>query len=112
MSTSRGMEKQFVSERIEPVSDTIGTAGMVCGEPGLPGAFSWRGKEYVVARVMEKWKETSPCKSGGGEQYVRKHWFRIQTVDGREMVIYFERQARSRSQRLQRWWLYTVRTCL
>ena len=102
------MGEQFVSERIQPVGNTMGAQGAASGEPGLPGMFHWRGEEIAVETVVEKWKETSRCKSGGDEQYVRKHWFRIRASDGREMKIYFERQARSRSQRMQRWWLYTV----
>jgi len=102
------MGEQFVSERIQPVKDAISTVGMAVGEPGFPEKFLWRRKEYAVAGVLEKWKDTSRCKSGGNEQYVRRHWYRIQTTDGSEMKIYFERQARSKNQRLQRWWLYTV----
>ena len=100
---------RFVSERIEPVSHTIGSAGVIRGEPGLPEVFRWRGKEYAVARVLESWKDTSACKHGGGEQYVRKHWFRFDTADGCEMTVYFERQAASRRERKHRWWLYTMR---
>ena len=102
------MHEQFISERIEPVKGTISTRGAVLGEPGFPGMFHWRDRDIVVADIIEKWKETSRCRSGSNEQYVRKHWFRIRTTDHSEMKIYFERQARSRSQRLQRWWLYTL----
>jgi hypothetical protein len=84
------------------------TGRMARGEPGLPGRFLWRGQEYVVERVLEQWKETSPCTSGSGERYVRKHWYRIRTTSGSEMRIYFERQARSARERKRRWWLYTV----
>lgn len=99
---------QFISEQIRPVEGTIDTKSMVIGEPGLPQRFIWRDREYMVHEVLEKWKETGPCKSGGGEQYVRKHWFRIRTVDGLEMKLYFERQPRSKSQRFARWWIFTI----
>jgi phosphoribosylglycinamide formyltransferase-1 len=80
---------------------------MCAGEPGLPLRFLWRGTQYEVARVVEKWKTTGPCRHGSGEQYVRKHWFRVELTDGSRMEIYFDRQARTR-QKLQRWWLASL----
>lgn len=80
---------------------------MSVGEPGLPARFVWRGTEYGVAQVLEKWKATGPCRHGSGEQYVRRHWFRVETTDGTQMEIYFDRQPRSR-QKKQRWWLATI----
>ena len=51
-----------------------------------------------LAKVLETWKQSGPCKSGSNEKYLRKHWFRIRTTDGLEMEIYFDRQARSKHQ--------------
>ena len=102
------MPEEFVSERIVPVPGTFDTRGMTAGAPGLPKRFVWRGNEYTVAEVVETWKETSNCKHGSSEQYVRKHWFRIRTTAGDEMKLYFERQARSRRELKTRWWLYTI----
>jgi len=102
------MREEFVSEPIRPVAGTADTRAMTTGAPGLPGRFLWRDREYAVAAVLETWKETSRCKSGSDEQYVRKHWYRVRTEDGAEMKLYFERQARSARQRKARWWLYTV----
>jgi hypothetical protein len=101
--------ERFVSEPIEPAPGSFDTAGMTRGEPGLPGRFAWRGREYEVAETLETWKETAPCHHGSDEQYVRKHFFRVRTACGREMTLYFERQARSRRERKKRWWLFTVR---
>lgn len=103
------MQDEFVSEAIKPVEGTFDTAGMVCGEPGLPGRFLWRGKEYEVAEVLEKWKESGRCKSGSMEMYLRKHWFKIRCSGGLEMTIYFERQPRAKRENKARWWLYTVK---
>jgi len=100
--------EQFIGERIEPAGDEVDTAEMAIGRPGLPRAFTWRGERCDVARVLATWKETGPCRHGSGEQYVRKHWFRVRAADGREMKLYFERQARSARQARARWWLYTV----
>ena len=102
------MNEEFVSEPIVPVAGTFDATGMTRGEPGLPSRFVWREREYTTADVLEACKETGPCRSGGPEQYLRKHWFKIRTDDGLEMTIYFERQARSKSQSKKRWWLYTI----
>jgi len=99
--------KEFVSEPVIPVAGSFDTSSMTTGEPGLPARFAWRGAEYEIARVLEKWKTTGPCRHGSGEQYVRRHWFRVETTDQCVMELYFDRQPRSR-QKMQRWWLATV----
>jgi phosphoribosylglycinamide formyltransferase-1 len=101
-------EEILISESITPVLGTMDVSAMTRGEPGLPGKFIWRGKEYEVAEVIEQWKDTGPCWSGSGERYVRKHWFRVKTTDGSVMKFYFERQARSRALAKKRWWLHSV----
>jgi len=93
--------QKFVSEAIIP---TLLAAPAVIGEPGIPIRFHWRDAEYEIARVIEKWKTTGDCRHGSGERYVRRHWYRVETTDGTEMRIYFERQARSK-QNKKRWWL-------
>ena len=103
------MTERFISESIKPVAGTFDTAGMARGEPGLPGRFVWRDKEYEVADVLKKWQELGPCKSSSSEMYLRKHWFEIRCSDGTEMTIYFERQPRSKRQNKTRWWLHTVK---
>lgn len=100
-------DKEFVSEPIDPVASSFDTSAMHAGEPGLPLSFRWRGTEYRVARVLGTWKTTGGCRSGTAEQYTRKHWYRIETADGIQMEIYFDRQARTR-QTTQRWWLATI----
>jgi hypothetical protein len=102
------MDEDFISESIKPVAGTFNLAAMARGEPGLPGRFLWRRKEYAVADVLEVWKEDGPCRSGSPEMYLRKHWYKIRTADGLIMTLYFERQARSKGQQKIRWWLYTV----
>ncbi len=105
----RHEQDEFVSESIKPVEGTFDSAGMTRGEPGLPGRFVWRDKEYAVAEVLEKWQQLGQCKSGASEKYLRKHWFKIKCSDGSEMTIYFERQPRTKRQNKTRWWLYTVK---
>lgn len=99
--------KEFVSEAITPVPGAFASAAMATGEPGLPQRFRWRDTDYEVARVLGTWKTTSGCRNGGREQYVRKHWFRVELTDGSQVEIYFDRQPRS-PQKKQRWWLASI----
>jgi len=103
-------QEEFVGEALEPLEGGFTTAGVAPGEPVLPARFRWRGREYMIERVLRTWKEASGCKHGSGESYLRKHWYHIRTTDGVELKIYFERQARSASQRRKRWWIYTARS--
>ncbi len=100
--------KEFVSEPITPLDASFDLALMPAGEPGLPRRFRWRDTVYEVKRVSARWKTVGPCRNGSREQYVRKHWFRVETTGGEEMEIYFDRQPRSGRSK-QRWWLATVR---
>jgi hypothetical protein len=109
MRAPADLEEQFISERIRPAPEAIETFRMARGEPGLPRRFTWRNREYVVAKVIESWKELGPCSSGADEQYVRKHWLRIETACGEEMRIYCDRQAKPGSDPKARWWLYAIR---
>lgn len=104
------MTDQFVSEAIEPIDGTFDTAGMARGEPGLPGRFRWRGREYAVDEVMDRWKESGPCRNGADEVYLRKHWYKLRTDDGVVMKLYFQRQPKrgSAGKKQPRWWLYTI----
>lgn len=101
------MSEKLVSEAIAVDPDDL-EPPIAIGEPGAPRRFVWRGDAVDVTRVLGRWRETRGCTHGSGEQYAFKHWFDIETRDGRRMKIYFERKARSRSQAKRRWWLYTV----
>ncbi|HUT58324.1 MAG TPA: DUF6504 family protein [Phycisphaerae bacterium] len=100
--------EQFVSEPITPVPGTADVRAMARGEPGLPGRFTWRGREYRVAEVIQSWKTSGPCRSGGGEVYLRRHWHKILTEPCQVMKVYCERQARSSRRPKARWWLYSI----
>lgn len=103
--------EQFVGERITPVPGALDFSSSAPGEPALPMEFTWRGEQVKIREVSRRWKSASGCRGGSNEQYVRKHWYEIQTTDGRQMKIYFDRQARSRRQRKSRWWLYSIARC-
>jgi phosphoribosylglycinamide formyltransferase-1 len=101
------MTERFVSESIQPVTATYETARMATGEPGLPRAFTWRGRTIEVAAVLHHWRETGKCRHGSPELYVRKHWYEVVTGTHETMKIYFERQARG-PRRGERWWLFSI----
>lgn len=99
---------EFVSEPIRPVGAARDTASMARGEPGLPSGFAWRGREYHVVRIEERWKASGT--EGGradGERYLRRHYYRLHVSDGSHWVVYFVRQARAGTGR-QRWFLYSI----
>ena len=100
------MTRQFIGESIEPVD--LDPNASAIGEPALPKRFRWREEEYEIAEVLETWKETGPCTSGSGEQYLRKHWYKVRAASGEVMTVYFERKARSSRERMKRWWLYAL----
>jgi len=102
------MNEEFVSQPIQPVEGTFDSVPMAAGLPSLPRRFFFDAKEYEIAEIVSSWKEAAPCRHGSGEKYLRKHWFKIATVQGERMTIYFERQARSAKQAKTRWWLYTI----
>lgn len=75
---------------------------MVQGEPGLPSAFEWRAETLEIKAVLKVWRST---KEDRGDNYLARHWYEIETTDGRHCTIYFDRQAKAGK---HRWWLYTV----
>ncbi len=100
------MKERFISEAIQPAAGEFDPAAMAAGEPALPARFRWRDRDYEVADLLESWRELSPS-SFESDRYLRRHWFRIRTDCGSEMVLYFQRRARD-VRAGKRWWLYTV----
>jgi len=100
--------EDFIGEEMVPAPGTADAAGMSRGEPGLPGRFTWRGRPYRVVGVVKAWKSSGPCRSGGGEVYLRRHWYRIVTDPQAVLTVYFERQARSAKRPKARWWIYSA----
>jgi hypothetical protein len=98
-------ENEFVSEPITPARGTADGAAMSRGEPGLPSAFTWRGKSYGVIEILSKWKTST---SDRGELYLRRHWFEIRSAEGARLTVYCDRQVKNRRKPSQRWWLYSI----
>jgi hypothetical protein len=102
------MTDQFISEAITPEESSFELPSVI-GEPALPRRFKWRGRTYEVREVVRAWKEHEPDRThGGGELYLRKHWFDVRVADGSVMKIYFQRQPTSRRAAKARWWLYSI----
>jgi hypothetical protein len=103
------MPVSFVSETIIPIDASFDTSGMARGEPGLPHKFRWGKKEFMVARVLEQWKEHGDCTHGSGERYVRKHGYRVELTDGSIVRIFFNRNfGRGRPTNKARWWIQSI----
>ena len=98
--------EQFISEPIEPAPGAADATAMARGEPGLPATFTWRGRAYHVAGRLDTWKQSGP--SSCGERYLRRHWFRVQTLEGPVMTLYCLRQPASARRAKARWWLYSL----
>ena len=101
------MPERFVSEPIDPVTETSDTSRMAIGEPGLPRQFVWRGRVVEITRVLRSWRRTGPCRHGSGEQYVRRHWFRVRTRSGAVMTLYFDKGSHGKRKEMG-WFLYAV----
>jgi len=100
------MPEQFISEAIQPVTDTCNTQNMSIGSPGLPKEFIWRGEKVIITDILRTWRTTGPCRHGSGEQYARRHWFKIKTSHHGTMKIYFNRSTLGRTKEIG-WWIYT-----
>lgn len=100
------MSEEFISEKIIPVKEKLDGSQSDIGEPFFPREFVWQKKTVKVDQILRKWKESSPCRMGGNEKYIRRHWYEIATDHGR-MKIYFERQATGKS-KAQRWRIYSL----
>ncbi|MEO6845810.1 MAG: DUF6504 family protein [Chthoniobacterales bacterium] len=98
----------LISENIEPLEASFDATRMAMGEPGLPRKFRWRKEEHEVLEVLEHWKEYGDCTHGSGERYLRKHGFRVRTVDGLVLNIYFQRTFGRAKKNAARWWIHSL----
>lgn len=100
--------EELVSESVTPDAGTFDPSAMARGEPGIPAGFTWRGRHYGIAEVLDVWKESEAWDHAGGERYYRKRFFRIRTESGEEMTLYALRKVKAGESDRKRWWLYTV----
>lgn len=92
----------FYSEPIIVDPESIPAAALAGGAPACPMRFTWRGKEYRVAKLLESGRQLRAHDSN--ETYVRSHSFRVVTECGYEMVLRCDRRVRGNP-----WRVYTAR---
>ncbi|MEW6622541.1 MAG: DUF6504 family protein [Bacillota bacterium] len=68
---------------------------MVTEKTGTPITFTWRGQNYKIAQVVDKWKDTGSWWTGEGE----KVFYRLETQDKGLWEIYYDLKKK-------RWVLY------
>jgi hypothetical protein len=94
----------LISEPVVAAEGSFDAESMARGEPGVPTAFTWRGREYRVRAVVNHWKTLRDCRSGSGEKYVGKHYFKVEADSGERMTLY---RARTGSKN-DSWILYSI----
>jgi len=92
----------FYGEPIEVDPTSMRPADLGLGRPACPMRFTWRGKTYEVARVLEMGRQLRAHDSR--ETYVRSHSFRVITTCGWEIVLRCDRHVRKKP-----WRVYTAR---
>ena len=93
--------RRFVSRPITPAGDGFVT-GASGSEPPVPRAFVWNDRTLEITAVLRS-RRTS--KTDRGDNYLKRHWFELQTSDGAVIEVYYDREARRGS---APWWLYTI----
>lgn len=99
--------EEFVCEPLVPRPGSMSASAMARGAPGVPHEFTWRDRQFEVIEILAQWKSTGGCRHGSGEQYVRRHWFRIRTRPDAILTIYCDRQARDRRRPKARWFVFS-----
>jgi len=103
------LNERLISEAIRPAPDSMDTARMASGQPGLPHVFLWRGKTVRIRKILRQWRETGPCRHGSGEKYLRKYWYEVETGTEGVMKIYFLKPGKGNSKDAG-WRLFSVKT--
>jgi len=58
----------------------------VVAKDGVPCVFKWRGRRYLVRKVLEKWKDTGRWWEGEAA----KLFFRVETAGGGLWEVYLD----------------------
>lgn len=98
------MPKRFVCE---PLVACYGEGGdgevsVTMHEPALPPAFLWRQERIVIAGTVARRRSS---KVDRGDTYLKRHWYDLQTGDGRIVTVYYDRAAKRGA---PHWWLYSI----
>jgi hypothetical protein len=95
--------RKFVSRPITPSGHGFITEANG-SEPPVPRAFVWDGRTLAIAAVLRSWRST---KGDRGDNYLKRHWFELETSDGATIEVYYDREACRGS---SPWWLYTIQS--
>lgn len=100
--------ERLISEPIAPVPGAEpADHPNAIGEPVLPSRFRFREGEFRVDAVLASWKSYSPRAANSRGRYVRRHWYRIRTDEGRVLTIYFVRTTATGSRKEKGWSVYS-----
>jgi len=83
----------FASEPITPVTHGAppNSEALARGEPSLPGAFRWRGRERRVLEILAYGKGLRR-EGFSGERYLARHEWRLRMDEGEVWDVYFLRR--------------------
>jgi hypothetical protein len=93
--------RKFVSRPLVPTGEGFVTPA-TGSEPPVPRAFLWESRTLAIAEVLRSWRTTQGDR---GDNYLKRHWFELQTADGAKIEVYYDRESRRGA---SPWWLYTI----
>ena len=94
------MPRRLIAEHIHV--EEFATGSIASDAPLAPVRLRWRDSVVDIAEVVDTWRQTT------SDGYVRRHYFHLRAVTGPQLIVYCERQARSRTRPVERWFLYTI----
>jgi len=93
--------RRFVSRPIRPADEGFITPA-TGSEPPVPAAFVWDERKFEIRAVIRTWRST---KGDRGDNYLKRHWYELETPDGVKLEVYYDREARRGT---SPWCLYTI----
>jgi|SRR5579862_7806996 len=93
--------RRFVSRPILPAGEGFITEASG-SEPPVPRAFVWDGRTLEISAVLRSWRSS---KGDRGDNYLKRHWYELQTNDGARIEVSYDRESRRGS---APWCLYTI----
>ncbi len=108
---------RFISEPIEVHFDK---PPLLEKKPEAPNGFTWRGKTFRVAKVLNEWvdyerrgryaRNMQPAHAAvaarRGSWGVGLFYFRVRTAEGRVFDIYYDRAPKDASHRKGQWFVF------
>jgi hypothetical protein len=94
--------RKFVSRPIVPAGDGFITDARG-SEPPVPRGFIWDDRTLAITAVVRSWRSS---KMDRGDNYLKRHWFELETSEGATIEVYYERETRRGA---SPWYLYTIK---